>query len=212
MTTRAGVLPPPMVSPDDAGPWSIASPVRHAQATGAQARVRRLKEPPYGLVTLPPPRLALTPAGLDAASPIAGVGALRVIAAGRGAAYALSFDADGAALHAIAPHARRTWTLPGMVGSPEQRDGTDPSADLPPFTEPDDLAGEIPHAILAPGGEYAAVSVRDGRSAALAIVRLEPRELVRWIAGVRCAAWNEDGSQIALGGDWGVMLAERRAT
>jgi hypothetical protein len=52
------------------------------------------------------------------------------------------------------------------------------------------------------------VCVRDGRTAALAIIRVEPRELVRWIAGARCAAWSADGMQIAIGGDWGVILAE----
>jgi hypothetical protein len=210
MTTRAGVLPAPQVSPDDAGPWSIASPVRHAQATSSQARARRLKEPPYGLVGVPPPRVAIPLAGLEASSAIAGVGPLRVVAAGRGAAHAVSFDADGGAVRAVAPHARRTWTLPGLAGGPDERDGTDPSADLPGLADTADLDGDLPTAVTAPGGEFAAIGVRDGRGAAVAIVRLEPRELVRWVAGARCAAWSADGGQFALGGEWGVILMARR--
>lgn len=212
MTTRPvpGGPPPPQISPDDAGPWSVASPVRHAQATAAQGRARRLAPPPYGLVTLPPPRVAMTLGGLDPTSQVAGAALIRVVAAAREGARWLSFDEDGSALRAIASHARRSWGLPGLVRRPEERDGTDPSTDLPAPTEPTDLDGALPDAIVAPGGEFLAVGVRDGRTMALAIVRREPRELVRWVAGARCAAWNPDGSLIAIGGDWGVILARGR--
>lgn len=208
MTTRLGGLPAPDVSPDDAGPWSVVSPVRHSQATSSQARARRLKEPPFGLVMQFPPRVGITLAGLDEASAVAGVGAVRVIAAGRGAALAVSFDEDGGAVRGIASHARRTWLLPGLVSQPEERDGTDPSDGLPAPTDVADLDGPLDGAARSPDGAFAAVPVRDGRMPAVAIVRLEPRELVRWVVGARCAAWNADGSQIALGGDWGVILAE----
>lgn len=208
MTTRLGGLPAPDVSPDDAGPWSVVSPVRHAQATASQARARRLKEPPFGLVTQVPPRVGITLAGLDDTSGVAGAGAVRVTAAARGAALALSFDDDGGAVRGIASHARRTWLLPGLVSQPEERDGTDPSQGLPEPVDVADLDGSLAGAIRSRDGAFAAVSVRDGRMPAVAIVRLEPRELVRWVVGARCAAWNADGTQIAIGGDWGVILAE----
>jgi len=210
MTRLPGGLPPPLVSPDDAGPWSIASPVRHAQALSAQGRARRRPQPPFGLVALPPPRVVLTLAGLDPSSRLAGVAPVRVVAAAREGARWLSFDGDGGALRAVASHARRSWGLPGLAPWPEERDGTDPSADLPVPVEPGDLDGPLPDAAVAPGAEFFAVGVRDGRTTALAIVRREPRELVRWVAGARCAAWNADGSQIAIGGDWGVILTECR--
>jgi hypothetical protein len=186
------------------------SSVRHARAVAAQVRARRISEAPYGLVTLPPPRVEMALAGLDAGSPVAGVCPVRVVAAAREAAHSLAFDEDGGALRAVAPFARRSWGLPGLVRWPEERDGTDPSVGLPAPIEHADLGGPLPDAVVAPGGEYAAVCVRDGRTAALAIVRLEPRELVRWIAGARCAAWSADGTQIAIGGEWGVILAEAR--
>lgn len=209
MSVRIGP-PPPEVAPDDAGPWSVVSPVRHAAAMATIARARRRAEPPYGLVTLPAPRVPIPLAGLDPASRVAGVAPLRVIAAARGAVHALTFRDDGATLAAVAPHARRSWEIPTLAAHPEERDGTDPAAGLPGPIEPADLAGALPGATPAPGGEVVAACVRDGRATALALVRLEPRGLVRWVAGARAAAWSADGRLVAIGGDWGVLLAELR--
>jgi hypothetical protein len=210
MTTLPGGLPAPAISPDDGGPWSVASPIRHARAVASQARARRIAEPPYGLVTIPPPRVAIALEGLDAASPVAGVAPLRVVAAAREAAWSLAFDEDVGMLRAAAPYARRSWLLPGLVRRPEERDGTDPSQGLPAPIEPGDLAGDLAAADVAPGGGFAAVAVRDGRASAIAVVRIEPRALVRWVAGARALAWNGDGSLVAIGGDWGVVLGEVR--
>lgn len=210
MTTLPGGLPPPAISQDDAGPWSVTSPVRHARAIQAQVRARRIAEAPFGLVTIPPPRVSITLEGLVADSAVAGVSPLRVIAAAREGAWALTFEEDGSAISGIAPHARRAWLLPGLRRQPEVRDGTDPSAELPPPAEQEELHGDLGGALDAPGGEFAALTVRDGRAAAIAIVRREPRTLVRWIAGARALAWDSDGSHVAVGGDWGVILAEVR--
>ena len=210
MSTGPRELAPPAVSPDDAGPWSIVSPVRHQQAAAARVRVRRLAEPPFGFVSLPPPRVAIPLAGLDPSSTLAGVGTIRVIAAAREAAHSLAFDEDGNTLRAVAPHARRSWALPGMERFPEQRDGTDPAAGLPAPVDPARLGEDLSEAVVAPGGEVVAVAVRDGRATAVAVVGRESKELIRWLAGARAAAWNADGSLFAVGGDWGVILCARR--
>ena len=33
---------------------------------------------------------------------------------------------------------------------------------------------------------------------------------MRWVRGVRAAAWSPDGLRLALGGTWGVLLAQAR--
>ena len=59
----------------------------------------------------------------------------------------------------------------------------------------------------APGGAVVAVHTREGRSDVIALVRPDDRALVRWVRGARAAAWSPDGTMLALGGPWGVMLA-----
>ena len=79
---------------------------------------------------------------------------------------------------------------------------------MPPPVHPGALAEvDLAGATTAPGGLVAAVAVAAGRTPALALVRVSDRALVRWIAGVRAAAWTDDGRGLVLGGEWGLILA-----
>ena len=105
---------------------------------------------------------------------------------------------------------RRAWRLPGLEAGPEERPATDPAARLPAMVSPADLgAADLGAVPRSPGGELVAVTVSTGRVPALAILRAADHALVRWIVGARAAAWSPDGARLALGGDWGVMVAER---
>ena len=53
-----------------------------------------------------------------------------------------------------------------------------------------------------------AVYTREGRLDVIALVRESDRAIVRWVRGARAAAWSADGRYFALGGPWGVVLAE----
>jgi hypothetical protein len=202
MSTRPP--PPPPVLRDDPGPWSVVSSV-FAQA-GRPGR--RRPPPPVGLMLSPPPESALELAGLDPSSPVAGVGAVRVVAAAREPALALAFDGD-ALLRGVSPYVARAWSVPDLGTAAEDRPGGDPSADLPSAIDPASLAsGDIAPVATAPGGALLAVHTREGRADVVALVRAEDRALVRWVRGARAAAWSPDGTLLALGGPWGVMLAE----
>ncbi len=202
MSTRPP--PPPDVLRDDPGPWSVVSSV-FAQA-GRPGR--RRPPPPVGLMLSPPPETALALAGIDPSSPVAGVGRLRVLAAAREPALHLAFDGRGA-LRGISPYVSRAWSVPDLAAISEDRPGGDPSADLPAALDPASLAaGEIAAVATAPGGAVVAVHTREGRSDVVALVRADDRALVRWVRGARAAAWSPDGALLALGGPWGVLLAE----
>jgi len=41
----------------------------------------------------------------------------------------------------------------------------------------------------------------------VAFIRLPERVLVRFVGGAACAAWTGDAQTLAIGGDWGVLLA-----
>jgi hypothetical protein len=156
----------------------------------------------------PPPETALELAGIDPSSPVAGVGTLRVVAAAREPALQLAFDGD-ALLRGVSPHVARAWSVPDLVAASEDRPGGDPAADLPPPLDPGSLAsGAVAAVATAPGGAVLAVHTREGRADVVALVRAQDRALVRWVRGARAAAWSPDGTLLALGGPWGVMLGE----
>jgi hypothetical protein len=202
MSTRP--LPPPQVLRDDPGPWSVVSSV----FTQAGRPGRRRPPPPVGLMLSPPPETALSLAGIDPSSPVAGVGRVRVVAAAREPALHLAFDGHGVLL-GVSPHVARAWSVPDLATTSEDRPGHDPAADLPPALDPAALAsGEIAAVATAPGGAVVAVHTREGRSDVVALVRTDDRALVRWVRGARAAAWSPDGAMLALGGPWGVMLAQ----
>ena len=202
MSTRP--LPPPEVLRDDPGPWSVVSSV----FSQAGRPGRRRPPPPVGLMLSPPPDTALDLGGLDPSSRVAGIGRLRVVAAAREPALHLAFDGGGA-LRGASPHVVRTWSVPDLATSSEERPAADPVADLPAPLDPASLAADEIVAVAAtPGGAVVAVHTREGRFDVVALIRADDRSLVRWIRAERAAAWSPDGARLALGGPWGVMLAE----
>jgi hypothetical protein len=202
MSTRP--LPPPEVLRDDPGPWSVVSSV----FSQAGRPGKRRPQPPMGLMLSPPPEVALALAGLDPSSRVAGAGPVRVVAGAREPALQLAFDGD-AVLRGVSPFVARSWSVPDLAAAGEERPGADPAADLPPALDPASLASdELAPLSTAPGGEVVAVHTREGRSDVVALLGPADRSLVRWIRGARAAAWSADGRLLALGGPWGVLLAE----
>lgn len=204
MSTRP--LGPPTVLTDDPGPWSVVSSV----FANVGRPGRRRPQPPMGLMLSPAPETALQRAGLDAASPIAGAAPIRIVAAAREAAFALVFDEGDALLRAVSPFVRRAWSVPEMAQRVEERPGEDPAAGLPDPVASREVTADGAAAIAtAPGGGIVAVHAREGRSDVVAVVRLSDGTLLRWVRGARAAAWSSDGRLFAVGGPWGVLLAER---
>lgn len=198
-------LGPPAIIADDPGPWSVVSSV-FAQA-GRPGRRRR--QPPMGLMLSPAPAVELALGGLDPASPVAGIGPVRVVAAAREPAFRLEIDADGVTLRGISPFVVRAWTIPDLTLIAEERLPEDPTASLAPAVPPEALREGAPEPIAtAPGGGVVAVHSREGRSDVVALIRLSDGTVVRWIRAARAAAWTPEGRHIAIGGPWGVLLAE----
>ncbi|HET6689906.1 MAG TPA: hypothetical protein VFG74_03485 [Miltoncostaeaceae bacterium] len=204
MSTRP--LPPPEFLRDDPGPWSIVSSV--FSQSGRPGRRRPL--PPTGLMLSPPPDVGLTLAGVEPGSPVAGIGPVTVVAAAREPALTLAFDDDGAVLRGASAGVRRAWSVPDLTLMQEERPAEDPAAAIPPQIHPAALGdGDLPGMVADPTGTVLAAFTREGRFDVLAILR-EDRSVVRWVRGVRAAAWSPDGLRLALGGPWGVLLAQAR--
>jgi hypothetical protein len=202
-------MPPPEVMPDDPGPWSIVAQLRRQRARAARPDKRRA-QPPHGLLLARPPQIGVPLAGLEERSALAGAGPVRLIAAAREPAFRLWFEDEQRMLRGLSPFVHRAWSVPDMRSEPERRLGDDPTAELETPLEPSELTGELRGATLSPGGELAAVAVRDGPTVALALIRPDDRALVRWIVGARSAAWSRDGGMLAVGGEFGVLLAVPR--
>ena len=132
-----------------------------------------------------------------------------MVAAAREPALHLAFE-GAASLRGVSPYVVRTWSLPDLAATVRgARPADDPAAGLPAALDPAGLAsGDLPPVAAAPGGDVVAVHTREGRSDVVALIRPADRALVRWIRGGRAAAWSPDGALLALGGPWGVMLAE----
>lgn len=192
----------PEILTEDPGPWSVVSSV----FTWAGGPGRRRKLPPMGLMLSPAPT-GRTLLGLDAGATVAGVAPVRVVAGARQPAHSLWFDRD--TLRGVSPFVNRAWALPDLAMLAEDRPGDDPAADLPQAVHPGSLdEEELPGAVATPGGEYIGIHTREPRAEVIAILRADDRGLVRWIRGARTVAWSDDGRLMALGGDWGVILAE----
>lgn len=206
MTTRP--LRPPHFLPDDPGPWSIVSTVLRAR--GARLD-RRYAEPPFGLTLAPPPDRSFTPretVGITPGATPAGAGPIRITGAAREPAWALTFEGIDR-LTGVSPYLRRAWPVPELVPASEERPGDDPSAAVPPPLDVAELALDAEGVVRAPGDEdLAGACVKEGRIPVIALFRPSDGALVRWIRGARCMAWSPDGSLLALGGDWGILLAE----
>jgi hypothetical protein len=195
--------PPPIIA-DDPGPWSVVSMV-FAQA-GRPGR--RRPQPPMGLMLSPAPDFGgLDPVGLDESSPVAGVGRVVIVAAAREPAFGLAFDGDET-LRGVSPYVARAWAVPSLSLSSEERPPEDPAAALPEPVPPPEVVGATPIA-AAPDGSATAHHTREGRHDVVAVVA--GGSIVRWVRGARAAAWSPDGTHLALGGPWGVLLARARS-
>lgn len=200
MSTRP--LGPPPILTTDPGPWSVISST-FAWAGGPG---RRRAQPPIGLMLSPAPE-GVARAGLDPEATLAGVGPVTIVAGAREPAHILRFEGD--VLHGASPHVRRSWSLPELALLGEERPGEDPAAGVPAPPAAGELeTAELAGAVAAPGGGYLAVHVREPRADVLVLLREADRAAVRWIRGARAAAWSQDGARLAVGGDWGVLLAE----
>ena len=200
-------LGPPAIIADDPGPWSVVSSVfaqagrpgrrRPPAADGAHALARRR-------------RSSWRSGGLDPASPVAGVGPVRVVAAAREPAFRLEIDAGRRHAARRQPVRGARLVHPGPHPDAEERPPEDPTASLPPAVPPDEALREG-----APSRSRRRPAARSSRSTRARGATTSWRSsgsrtatVVRWIRAARAAAWTPDGRHIAIGGPWGVLLAE----
>lgn len=197
---------PPEILADDPGPWAVASSVFvYAGGPG-----RRRRQPPLGLMISPAPAPGVPVGGLEAEPTVAGTGPVRVVAGTREPAHRLWFEGD--VLHGVSPYVRRTWSGTDLGLLSEDRPGGDLADEIPPAVHPDALdAGELPGAVEAPGGAYLGVFTREARHEVVAVLRASDRAVVRWIRGARSVAWSPEGDRLAIGAEWGLVLAVPQA-
>ncbi len=198
----------PDILVDDPGAWSIVSFVREAQGAQIMGRSGRRKLTSAGLLSDIVPDVPIERPGLDPSLDTVGAGLIRLVAVSREGARRLYFEDDGTVLRGVAPRVIRRFSVPDLVPGPHEYPETDPGADLSLPSPPLALVEPVPGEVVAPGGRVSAAPLKHGRLFGLAFLRLPERTLVRFIGGAACAAWTEDGSLLAIGGDWGVMLAE----
>lgn len=198
----------PDVIPDDPGAWSIISFAREAQGAQLIGRGGRRRQTSAALLSDFAPEIPLDRPGLDASLGVAGAGPIRLIAMHREGARGLYFEDDGATLRGIHMRVLRRWSVPDLEVGPHDYPESDPAAALAPPAAPADLVAPVPGEVQAPGGRVSAAPVKYGRLFGVAFLRLPERTLVRFIGGAACAAWTDDGQTLAVGGDWGVVLAE----
>ncbi len=193
---------------DDPGAWSIVSFVRDAQGARIMGRTGQRKIAPGGLLSDVVAPLPIERTGLDASLGTVGGGLIRLLAVSREGARRLYFEDGDTVLRGVAPRVIRRFSVPDLVPGPHEYPETDPAAGLSLPAPPQALVEPVEGEVTAPGGRVSAAPLKDGRLFGLAFLRLPERTLVRFIGGAACAAWNSDGSLLAIGGDWGVMLAE----
>lgn len=196
---------PDTVMADDPGPWSVAIPVFRMRSGRAD---RRRAMPPLGFMLAPPSETGLAMTGLDPSADTVGGGPLVFSVGVREPARAIHFDGDR--ITTVSPLVARSYALPGLDDLVEERPERDPAADVPPPVPVADLADASDAGTLSPDGRLRAVTVAERGSVVLALVRTADMSVARWMRGCWCAAWSEDGSRLAIGGDWGLVLASAR--
>ena len=207
MSTRRNANVPAFIV-DDPGSWGMIAQVQ--RAIGGQMGAHHRRHVPIPGILMMPQRIVPIPvSGLSVteSNPV-GVGRLKVVAALSEPSDRLRFSDDGKTLFGESPRAKRSWAFPALTPAPVVAEEQAPVPVPPGLAVLAEDLGDLP--IIAPGGDYAAMIVRDGRLPAFAMLRLgdgpETRELVRWITGVTAAAWSPDGRILALAGDWGLLI------
>lgn len=197
----------PDLIPNDAGAWSIISFAREAQGAQLIGRGGRRRQTSAALLSDFAPEVPLDRPGLDESLGVAGGGLIRLIAMHREGARSLYFEDDDATLRGVHMRVIRRWSVPDLEVGTHEYPETDPAAGVPPPVAPSSLHDPVEGEVIAPGGRLSAAVVRQGRLFGVAFIRLPERTLVRFITGAACAAWTSDGQTLAVGGDWGVILA-----
>lgn len=198
---------PDTVMAEDPGPWSVAIPVFRMRSGRAD---RRRAMPPLGFMLAPPPETGLEMSGLDPEETTVGAGPLTFSVGVREPARGLAFEDDR--LATVSPLVARSYALPGLDDLMEERPAADPAADVPPPLPLAELAGATDAGSVSPDGRLRAVTVAERGAVVVALVRTADMSVARWMRGCWCAAWSADGTQLAVGGDWGLVLATRTAT
>jgi hypothetical protein len=197
----------PDLIPTDPGPWAIVSFAREAQGAQLIGRGGRRRQTSAALLSDAAPEIPLDRPGLDASLGVAGAGPLRLVAVSREGARSLWFEDDGATLRGVHPRVIRRWSVSELEVGTHDYPEVDPAAALPPPVPPAALLEPVENEVVAPGGRVSAAPVKYGRLFGVAFIRLPERVLVRFVGGAACAAWTADAQTLAIGGDWGVLLA-----